>query len=463
MKARTDRLSPGQQGDIDGGLRAGMGEPSLPGGRKLPELRSALYQEVIGAPPPFAVHSGALTAAIITACLLLAAAVLPYPVVIASQVQLVSTPMPAPLLSHASGRIEQLQLADGSAVTAGQLLAVVDDGDDAAQIIALRKWLAEIPLAIDPGTVLPPPPVVTPARLGRCEPAFAAAVQALEDVHNFATSHPRATQLAQLHTEALIDQTITGLLQQKRHAADAASSAAQEQVRSQKVLVTAGLASPAYLDNGTEQLQMEKEQDADTKIAMLANELAVLQTEEQAQALRTADEVHQQDIVDQLANALNALRQAVSAWESAHEQRAPQAGTLRLFHFWANDQKIDAGDEFALIVPQRQHVLGVAYIPAWGFGEVRVGDPALVAMDADPAAQFGWLPGRVSAISSVAIGGTYRVLIALPQGLLTSRGNRLSFSENMGGGVRIRVRSMSILRHLLIGLSGAAIDSSAAQ
>jgi len=40
-----------------------------------------------------------------------------------------------------------------------------------------------------------------------------------------------------------------------------------------------------------------------------------MQTEDQVQALLADDEAHQQQVSDQLASALNGLRQAVSAWD----------------------------------------------------------------------------------------------------------------------------------------------------
>lgn len=99
--------------------------------------------------------------------------------------------------------------------------------------------------------------------------------------------------------------------------------------------------------------------------------------------------------------------------------------------------------------PGNPRYVASGYVSADGPGFLRRGQEIYLECEGFPVGQFGRLRGQVSDIANVAVGGRYRVNAALPQGLVTTRGVRIPFTQRMPARAIIIVNSRTIAQSLV--------------
>jgi multidrug efflux pump subunit AcrA (membrane-fusion protein) len=415
----------------------------------LPQIRSDEYRDVVGAPPPLLVRSGAMVAAIAVATVFLTACLVPYPSILNGRAQVISAQLPVTLISRGTGKLAVLAVKDGDLVERNDLLAVIDEGSDARQMLELEGWLSGAPTDVSGGRPLPAPPAVQPAKIGPAAGPLLAVLQALEDLTSFRASTDTAEQVAQLRRVVDSYSQLAAQFRDKETAAEASLQAEQRMQAGRETLVARGLAANAYLDRFESGKQTQRERVANARIDTARNLATVATTEREISGLLAAQHDRDRELSGRLAASLRGLRGVIQEWERVNVIRASQSGRLRLFGVWSDSQNLKSGDTFAIIEPAVTTPAAFAFVPATGFGKIRIGQRVTIRLDAYPRAEYGFLEARIAAVSSVALHGKYRVQFELPNGLQLSSGKSVQFSENMDGDARIEVDSRQLIQQLL--------------
>lgn len=418
------------------------------GGRAGPQLRSDTYREIIAAPPPFLVRSGAVITAIALLTLLLIACIVPYPSVVGGRAHIVSAELPVTLLSRGNGKVALLAAQEGSLVARDDILAVIDDGSDARQMLELERWLAGVPVDLSEGQLLPALPKLMPARLGPAAAPLLVVTQALNNLQAFRASSETADQVAQLRQVVATHRQLVEQYRDKESAAEASLKADQRMQAGREHLIANGYANPAYLDKFEAGRQSQRDRVAEARIASARNLATIANTEREISALLAARRDRDGEMVARLAAALRDLRGVTQEWDRVNVIRSSEAGRVRLFGLWSEAQNLKAGDTFAIIEPVSTTPTAFAFVAAAGFGKVQLGQRVTIRLDAYPRMEFGLLEARVAATSAVAIDGKYRVLLELPNGLRLSGGRTVQFTQNMDGDARIEVNNLRLIQQM---------------
>jgi HlyD family secretion protein len=421
---------------------------SVTGGRRTPQLRSEAFSEVISAPPPFLVRSGLIITAIALLTLVAVASIVPYPSIVGGRAQIVSSQLPVTLLSRGNGKLALLAVKEGDLVKRDDLLAVIDDGSDVRQMLQLQRWLSNVPANLTEGEALQALPPVAPRKLGAAAAPLIAMTQALTNLQAYRASTETTDQVAQLRQVVATYRQLVEQFRDKESAADASLKAEQRMQTGRETLVAKGFATNAYLDKFEAGHQSQRDRVAEARIASARNLAQIASTEREISAILAAHRDRDAELVARLSGALRDLRGAVQEWEHVNVIRAPQAGRARLFGLWSESQNIKSGDTFAIVEPVASAPTAFAFVPAAGFGKVRLGQRVTIRLDAYPRVEFGLLEARVAAISAVAIDGKYRVLLDLPNGLLLSSGRSVQFAQNMDGDARIEVNGLRLIQQM---------------
>jgi HlyD family secretion protein len=419
---------------------------------ELPQLRSEEYREVVGAPPQFLVRSGSIIAGIAVATLLIVACIVPYPSSVGGRVHVVSTELPVTLVSRGTGKIGLLSVRDGQQVARDDILAVLDDGSDFIHMLDLDRWLLGVPADLSEGHTLPAFPDLPPAGLGPATAPMLLVRQSLAELTSFRASTATADQVAQLRRVVDSYSRLGEQFRDKENAADASLQAEQRMQAGRETLVARGLAANAYLDKFESGKQSQRERVADAHIASARNLATIATTEREISGLLATHHDRDIELTGRLGAALRDLRGVMMEWERVNVIRAAQAGRARLFAVWSESQNLRAGDTFAIIEPINSAPTAFAFVPAAGFGKVRLGQRVSIRLDAYPYHEFGLVEARVAAVSAVAVDGQYRVLLDLPNGLRLSSRRNVEFSQNMEGDARIDVDHLRLIQQLLPGL-----------
>ena len=139
----------------------------------------------------------------------------------------------------------------------------------------------------------------------------------------------------------------------------------------------------------------------------------------------------------QVVTAYKELMSQIRGWESKYVIRAESSGYVELANLISNGDYITAGTPVFNMVFENSTYYAVAMLPPEGAGKVVVGEKVNIKLSSFPFAEYGVLRGSVQSISQNPIEKYYLVYIALPDGLVSSVGTKLSFAETLYGQAEI--------------------------
>ena len=139
-------------------------------------------------------------------------------------------------------------------------------------------------------------------------------------------------------------------------------------------------------------------------------------------------------------------------WEDRYLLTAPIHGIIDLEDY-SREKVIEAGDIAFSVSPKDQgREYARAVLPVENSGKVKLGQRAILRLQSYPEEEFGTLEGYVRRISVSSKGDQYIVEIALPRGLVTTYGRRLSPERILVGTADIVTEELRLIERLLFPL-----------
>ncbi len=308
-----------------------------------------------------------------------------------------------------TGKVEAINVSNGSLVQAGDVLVELDRSSALADAEGARAELASARAEIlrrktallsarshrfDPPPTIDWPDSVTPALRERENQVLAADLgQLAANVASFDAEH------AQKSAEG--DKLRQTIATQKNLVATL-----QERVAMRTKLVEMKAGARAAVIDATETLQYQITQEAkqEQDLASLAAGLEVIArnsdkavedfVSENAQKLEDAER-HAEDIEQRLAKAQAELDHLTL--------RAPIAGRVQASIITNAGQVVTSGQEIMRVVPEDSRLEIQAYVRNRDIGFVRIGQEAVVKIDAFPFTRYGAIKAHVTRIAKDAI------------------------------------------------------------
>jgi|GEM_PF-4608597 len=278
------------------------------------------------------------------------------------------------ITASVNGRIEQIQVATGDVVNAGDALVVINAEDEQKQISNLQKSLGEQQTA-----------------LAAMANTHTSELQALEISRNSLVVKVESAraQLANVQTQYDQQKTMVELLQ--------SATIAVSKIEIQKEQL---------------QLQQTHEHLLITRQLLKASQTEHQQAEEQEKLLRArfAQEIAQQQSRIATLDAQLAKQQQAAGHKVL---RAPKAARVAEVMPLQQGQWITAGTTLATLVPEGELRVVAQFNPVDAQGYLQVGQTAKIQVDSFPWLQYGALPARVLQVNEAERNGSIRVLLAL--------------------------------------------------
>lgn len=151
---------------------------------------------------------------------------------------------------------------------------------------------------------------------------------------------------------------------------------------------------------------------------------------------------------------MNELRQQlktqIERWKNDYLVTSPIVGEVLLTKFWSENQNITTSDKVATILPQDSAmILGRAFVPYSGYAKVKEGQEVNVKLDSYPYMEYGSIKGVVKSVSPVPEKDGYAVEIAFPEGLNSSYGKSLEYAHQMTGTADIITKDMRLIEQFI--------------
>lgn len=140
-----------------------------------------------------------------------------------------------------------------------------------------------------------------------------------------------------------------------------------------------------------------------------------------------------------------ALLNKIKIWENSYLMKSSIDGIV----FYVNSRlrsydHVNRENELFYVLPSSKKIIGRAFVSSSGYGQLKIGQEAIVKINDYPSRDYGYIKGRISYKSPVKQDSTYYVDVALINGLNTNTNKNLEYYYNMSGTVEFITEKMSI-------------------
>lgn len=409
-----------------------------PTGERPPRGREEV-QQMLGKPPGWALRWGITAVFLAVVLLLFLAWLIRYPDTVQARVVLTTAQPPVRLVAEQRGRLQSLRVADGEAVERGQVVAILQNTAHTADVLRLEQWLQDKDNT--------PPADLS---VGMLQPLYAQLRRQYDGYDYFQQRTDVGARLASLREQIQYREALDSALTQKRHALQREVELARQNLDRNQALTKSGNLSQVDLEQTEAALLRVERQLEDVRAELLQNHLRM--EELRAERIRLGQSQSDEGVEKalQLQETRAALRSALQDWKQRFLSIAPITGRVSMREKLVEGQYLEAGQLLMTIVPQGDtgQILARGYLPVRNSGRVEAGMRVNMFLDAYPQQQFGALPGRLQRMSLLPEQERYFIEISLPQGMQTTYGQELPFSQELPATARIITEDRRLLSRL---------------
>lgn len=416
-------------------------------------VRSEEVQEVLGSIPPWILRHGIVFLCGTFFILLLCSYFIKYPDVVSAKIVITSTSPHVNIVARQSGKLSSFSAQTGQQVLAGQVVGVIGNAASYDDINIVKNILAQYKgqsVRLDSVYEQLSGRLFT---LGKLQNSYSALMNNLTTYilldsvlhiqkQKHRTKHIDALRIVSLHERLL--------LQKKSREMSLSHSRLNRELKlKDKDLVS----QEAYEFEMQRALQIEQsyllskieEQRTKMQITQLKQELIATDREFLNQKKESFIRCHL---------ALSELWTGIKAWEEEYVLYTPVSGIVDLTEYWSVNQDVNEGDVVCTVSPnEKGELYARAELSSERSGKVIVGQRAIIKLQNYPEQEFGVLDGTVRSISkSSTKTDTYILEIALPNGLVTNYGEKLSYERTLIGTVDIVTHELRLIERFLFPL-----------
>ena len=413
------------------------------------ELQPQEIEDMLGKVPGWLTRNGIILFLFLLALLIFGSWVFRYPDIKRASIVVTSVNPPADLEARSSGKITRLFISDNDLVSAGTVLAMIENPAAFEDVMQLKEGLAfldSVPVEQVTGEV----PELKNARLGTIQSDYSIFLKAYRDYLEFKSIDYHQRKIGLLRSELDKKQAYTRSLTERARIQEEAYNLALRQFNRDATLYEQGVLSQSDLEKSRSAMLQERNQWQEIVSLMAENNISIAQTEQQIVDLELKQRDQMSQTVNTLEESFNNLKASIASWEQNYLLKAPVSGVVTFTRFWSENQNVKAGDKVLTIIPaEAGSMVGKIRLPVEGAGKVRLGHQVNIQFDNFPHLEYGMVKGYVSNISKVPDDDFYTVEVELPRGLRTFYEIDIPFSQNMQGQAEILTDKLRMLQRVL--------------
>jgi multidrug resistance efflux pump len=434
--------------------RSGRTSPLQRGDDAPVDVRSEEMDEILTMIPGVLVRYGISAVFGTLAILLVISWFIAYPDVVKGKVVLTTPTPPVRVVARAPGEVERVFVADRATVAPGAPLVLLRSPARYADVTALATALDRLEPSLVGGGPVPAADLNPRMVLGDVQPAYTAFLQAYSDYRVFTDDGFHAQKVASLRRQVADHESLRGRLAAQQTVQEqqlALAERARDRVRQ---MAAQQLAATADVEKAEQDFLQTRYAVENGRSALTSNEIQLTSSQSALLDLEQRRSGDGQRLLTELRSAHRQLRAAMATWEQQYLVRAPVAGTVSYFRDLNENQYVAAAEALVAVVPSGSELVGRVQLQGAGAGKVAVGQRVLVRLEGYPYRQYGVLEGRVQSVSQLGFEQgersevTYRAVVSLSNGLMTSYGRRLQFREEMRGDIDVITEDMRLLERL---------------
>lgn len=423
------------------------------------ELKSPTVQEILGRPPRWIIRWGITVILAVIILLFIGCFFFKYPQVVAAPIEVTTENLPVSLVAKTSGKIDTLFVEDKQSVEQGELLAVIENPADYADVIRLEAFIKNLNFydnqqdAFD-SQVVKDFMTDNKLQLGELQTPFYQFEKALKDYQYFISANIHEKKIAVLHKQINMQKQLLQSSNRQCAISRQQLSAQQRLFAIDSTLYAKNALSAVAYENAKNTLLQMQQSCENTNNTLNNIQINIIQTEQTILDLQQQKDEQEKQLFLTLSGASDQLQAQINQWTQQYLFVSPMAGKVSLTQFWQKNQFVNAGSQVVNIVPEgKARIIGKVMLPGMSSGKVKVGQAVNVKFDAFPYMEFGMVRAVVNNISLVPMSnesGKFVVVeIGFPNNLLTNYKKRLDFSQQMSGTAEIITEDMRLIERFL--------------
>ncbi|MCP5102020.1 MAG: HlyD family efflux transporter periplasmic adaptor subunit [bacterium] len=413
------------------------------------EIRSEEVQEIMGFIPHWIIRWGITLFFIVITVFVTGSYFFQYPDVIMSSIVVTTETPPAGIVARTSGKIQQLFVRDNQEVAAGERIALIETAVDYLHLSELKEKLDDLKSFSHHYDAAGPRRFEKNYALGGLQSIYSSFVESYQNYDyfirlDFHNKKIESTRLQVARQKVLYEQT------QKQNAImERDFELSKETYESLKKLYDDKIISQSEF-NAAKSAKLNKEYAlAGARSSLSSQKIQVAQLEQTIRDLQQTYKEQKKRLELALDNAYNNLSGPIAQWEQTYLLKTPISGVVTFTKFWSANQNVNMGDTVVTVVPKEAgELVGKVVLPVQGSGKVKVGQRVNIKFHNYPHVEFGMVWGVIKARSLVASDNNYVLEVDLPEGLMTSYGEELSFNQEMQGTAEIITEDIRLLERI---------------
>ncbi|MFT4094221.1 MAG: HlyD family efflux transporter periplasmic adaptor subunit [Niabella sp.] len=388
-------------------------------------LRSEAVTEIISHHPGFLVRWGTTIFFFMLISILFISWLIQYPDLIYSNAKLTSTNAPKEIICNTDGKLVKLNITEGQAVKAGDLLGFIESTASQPEVIELSQRLDSSIKMLENSK----PEALASlfakrfSCLGELQISYQTFITALQHYNDYLVNGFYSKRKAFLQNDISSLKRMKDKIVTQRGMTNEESKLAKESFEMNEILFKEKVISA--------------EEYRQAKSALINKQKEIDQLNH--------DIVQQQQTFEQ---ALQTLKSMVDDWKKKYLFIAPMNGKVSFSSIIQENQQMKAGQQICFINPGNSSYYAEMYIPQANFGKVKNGANVLLKFPAYPSQEFGSLQGKIDFISRIPTDSGYLAKVVLPQGLITNYKQNIQYREGLNANAEIITKDMRLLERL---------------
>lgn len=426
-------------------------------------VHSREADEIFGKLPSWVIRWGITVIASILLGIVAACCLIRYPQTLASEIVLTSDNPPSDLMARYAGILDSVYVDDGSAVQAGDLIALIATPAVYADVKQAEEVLREmVSDSLTAGTAHEAVRLQG-LRLGGLQSDWIALRRSCSDYLNWRNLNQAGKKIEMLRKLEEQSRDYAGYLASQRDNMESNVAYGRISFERDSSLYAGKLISQVEYEQSIMSLHTLENELSSLDASLASARISTLELRRQVLELQLQERSEEMTYLQEIDRGARQLLADIDGWKETYAFIAPFSGVVSLQNVWSRGQHINVGDLVASVTREEgDRITGRMKVPSSGFGKVREGQRVIVRLNGYPYIEFGVLSGVVTAISPVPEQTSgqllYTVSVSFPAGMETTYRKELPFVQQMDGVAEIVTEDMRLIDQFIRPIRSAFVN-----
>nr|NQU88864.1 HlyD family efflux transporter periplasmic adaptor subunit [Bacteroidota bacterium] len=415
-------------------------------------IRTEEIDEILGKTPNKIIRWGVSVILVVVVVLLTGSWFFKYPDFINSTIEITTPNPPADVVAKATGKIDSIYVENNELVKTNRILAIIENPADYSDIKLLNSWLDSLGQnfihkdSIHVSGFFLQKEMV----LGELQSNFSFFISAYNNMSNYFQMGYYTKKIEAIKKQVQDYRIYYNYTYDQKSTMKSDLLLSEKDYQRFQKLFDSKTIPEAELEQAQSRYLNKKAAFESIRNSLANINIQISQLENNMLDLRLQDWQQKEKQLISLYEAYNNLNAQLDMWEQRYVLKAPESGRCIFTEYWSRNQNITIGEKLMTIIPHETgDIVGKLLLPVIGAGKVKKGQVVNIKLHNYPYMEFGMLHGVVHSISSIPSEDFYYVEVGFPDGMKTSYGIEITFSQQMQGTAEIITDDVRLLHRIL--------------